>query len=278
MAGSHVLVIDDDREIRRVLRAGLTSRGYVVETAEGGREGVERLRREPPDVVLLDLSMPDLDGVEVIRQVRRWSRVPIIVLSVCDDEHQKVRALDTGADDYLTKPFGLDELLARIRVSLRRAGATDATAPVFRLGELVVDYERRRVTVAGQSVSLTPTEYGLLKVMTQHVGKVVTHRTLLREVWGPDYEAAAHYLHVYIARLRRKLEPNSTNARYLVTEPGAGYRLWCDELLTERPAPDAAPQRRESREPPAAARPSRAWHGRGAALALSRRALSITGS
>ena len=277
MAGSHVLVIDDDREIRRVLRAGLTSRGYVVETAEGGREGVDRLRTEPPDVVLLDLCMPDLDGVEVIRQVRRWSRVPIIVLSVCDDEHQKVRALDTGADDYLTKPFGLDELLARIRVSLRRAGATDAAAPIFRLGELVVDYERRRVTVAGESVSLTPTEYGLLKVMTQHVGKVVTHRTLLREVWGPDYEAAAHYLHVYIARLRRKLEPNGTSARYLVTEPGAGYRLWCDELVTERPDLDDAPRRFESREH-AGARSPRAWHNRGAALSISRRALSVTGS
>jgi two-component system KDP operon response regulator KdpE len=276
MAGSHVLVIDDDREIRRVLRAGLTSRGYVVETAEGGREGVERLRREPPDVVLLDLSMPDLDGVEVIRQVRRWSRVPIIVLSVCDDEHQKVRALDTGADDYLTKPFGLDELFARIRVALRRAGATDATAPIFRLGDLVVDYERRRVTVAGDPVSLTPTEYGLLKVMTQHVGKVVTHRTLLREVWGPDYEAAAHYLHVYIARLRRKLEPNGTGPRYLITEPGAGYRLWCDELVTEKPALDDAPKRWRSREH--AGSSAGAWRTRAAALAISRRALSVTSS
>ncbi|HEV8636012.1 MAG TPA: response regulator transcription factor [Chloroflexota bacterium] len=277
MAGSHVLVIDDDREIRRVLRASLTSRGYVVETADGGREGVERLRREPPDVVLLDLSMPDLDGVEVVRQVRRWSRVPIIVLSVSDDEHQKVRALDTGADDYLTKPFGIEELLARIRVALRRAGANDATAPIFRLGELVIDYDRRRVTVAGEPVSLTPTEYGLLKVMTQHVGKVVTHRTLLREVWGPDYEAAAHYLHVYIARLRRKLEPNGTSARYLVTEPGAGYRLWCDELSTEKSELDDVSRRWDNKDY-AGGRSRHGWHPRGAAVALSRRALSVAGS
>ena len=277
MAGSHVLVIDDDREIRRVLRASLTSRGYVVETAEGGREGVERLRREPPDVVLVDLTMPDLDGVEVIRQVRRWSRVPIIVLSVCDDEHQKVRALDTGADDYLTKPFGVEELLARMRVALRRAGATDPTAPIFRLGELVVDYERRRVTVAGEPVSLTPTEYGLLKVMTQHVGKVVTHRTLLPEVWGPDYEAAAHYLHVYIARLRRKLEPNGTSSRYLVTEPGAGYRLWCDELSAERRELDDVSKRWDLKEY-AEGRSGHPWHGRSAALAISRRALSVANS
>jgi two-component system KDP operon response regulator KdpE len=241
--GARVLIIDDDAEIRRVLRTGLTARGYAVDEATGGHEGLQKLRHRQADVVLLDLSMPDVDGMQVIRQVRQRSNVPIIVLSVESDEQQKVRALDLGADDYLTKPFGTDELLARMRVALRRAGATDSAAPIFRMGDLAVDLERRLVTLKGEPVALTPIEYGLLKMLTEHAGKVLTRRMLLRSVWGPDYEAAAHYLHVYIARLRRKLEPNPDSPRLLHTESGAGYRLW----LFERPMGGAAPRRAASR-------------------------------
>ena len=223
--GARVLVVDDEREIRRVLRAGLEARGYRVDLAEGGLEALRRVERDRPDVVVLDLMMPDLDGVEVIQRIRTWSRVPIIVLSVRDHEHVKVQALELGADDYLTKPFGMDELAARVRVALRHAGGTDATAPVFRAGELCIDFERRQVTVAGRAVALTPTEYALLKALAAHAGKVMTYGTLLREVWGPSYGEEGHYLHVSIARLRRKIEPDPANPRYVITEPGAGYRL-----------------------------------------------------
>jgi two-component system KDP operon response regulator KdpE len=232
-AGLRVLVIDDDRAIRRILQTGLASTGYAVETASCASEGIERVRAGQPDVVLLDLGLPDMDGTEVIRQVRDWSRVPMIVLSAREDEAQKVVALESGADDYMTKPFGIAELVTRIRVALRHAGATDARAPVFRLGDLTIDFERRRVTVEQREVALTPTEYSLLKILAQHVGKVLTHTTLLREVWGPEYEAAAHYLHVYMARLRRKLEPDKTSQRFLRTESGAGYRLCLDERPVE---------------------------------------------
>jgi two-component system KDP operon response regulator KdpE len=250
--GARVLIIDDDPEIRRVLRTGLSSRGYAVDEAAGGREGLQKLKHRQADVVLVDLSMPDVDGMQVIQQVRQRSNVPIIVLSVESDEQQKVRALDVGADDYLTKPFGTDELLARIRVALRRAGATGSTAPIFRMGDLAIDLERRLVTLGGEPVALTPIEYGLLKILTEHAGKVLTRRMLLRSVWGPDYEAAAHYLHVYIARLRRKLEPSPDSARFLHTESGAGYRLW----LFERPMRAGAPGRTASRSAASELRPA----------------------
>jgi len=230
MPGARVLVIEDDPAIRRILQTGLTVRGgYAVDIASGGREGLERLRQEQPDVVVLDLVMPDLDGTEVLQQLREWSRVPVIVLSALREQELKVRALELGADDYVTKPFGLEELVARIKVALRHAGGTDPIAPRFSIGDLVIDFDRRRVTLEGRLVPLTPTEYGLLKTLAQDAGKVITHRTLLRSVWGPEYEAAAHYLHVYMARLRRKLEPDTKGRRYVRTEQGAGYRLWVED-------------------------------------------------
>ena len=220
-----MLVVDDEPEIRRVVRAGLQSRGFTVEVAAGGEEALSRIARQWPDVVLLDLMMPDLNGLEVVRQARAWSRVPIIVLSVREEESAKVQALNIGADDYVTKPFGMDELVARIRVALRHATGTGTAAPVIRVGDLTIDLERRRVMAGEQEVALTPTEYNVLKTLAGHAGKVLTHGMLLREVWGPDYGMEGHYLHVYIGRLRRKLEPDPTNPRYLITEPGAGYRL-----------------------------------------------------
>jgi len=223
--GARVLVVDDEPEIRRVLRTGLTARGYTVETAADGRESLERLHQAVPDVVLLDLMMPDMPGIEVLRQVRAWSSVPIIVLSVLADEQTKVDALDAGADDYLTKAFGMDELVARIRVALRHAGGTDPTAPIFRTGQLIIDFERRRVTVGDEEVALSRTEYSLLKTLAQNAGKVLTHHMLLREVWGPSFVSEHNYLHVYIRRLRHKIEADPADPRYVLTEPGAGYRL-----------------------------------------------------
>ena len=224
--GARVLVVDDEPDIRRVVRAGLQTRGYTVEVAAGGAEALDRISRQWPDVVLLDLMMPGIDGLEVIRQARGWSRVPIIVLSVREEELAKVRALDLGADDYVTKPFGMDELVARIRVALRHTGGTEAAAPVIRVGKLTIDLEHRRVTTGEREVALTPTEYNILRALAEHAGKVLTHGMLIREIWGPDYGGTEdHYLHVYIARLRRKLEPDPTSPHYLITEPGAGYRL-----------------------------------------------------
>ncbi len=222
---ARVLVVDDEVEIRRVLRAGLSAQGYSVETAGGGLEALTLIAQYRPDVILLDLNMPDLQGTEVIRQVRTWSKIPIIVLSVQGLERDKVDALNLGADDYLTKPFGIEELVARIRVALRRAGGTEPIGAIFRTADLSIDLEKRLVTMAGREVALSPTEYGVLKVLAQHAGKVLTHRALLQAVWGPNYRTEDHYLHVYIRRLRQKLEPDPANPRYFITEPGAGYRL-----------------------------------------------------
>lgn len=226
--GARVLVVDDEPEIRRVLRTGLTARGYSVETVAGGQECLERLRQRPPDVVLLDLMMPDLPGIDVLRQIRTWSSVPVIVLSVLGDERTKVEALDAGADDYLTKAFGMDELVARIRVALRHAGGTDPSAPIFRTGDLAIDFERSRVTLGTEELSLSRTEYSVLKTLAQNAGKTLTHRMLLREVWGPSYASEYNYLHVYIRRLRRKIERDPADPQYVLTEAGAGYRLALD--------------------------------------------------
>ncbi len=222
--GAHVLVIDDEPEIARAVRGGLGGAGFVVEWAATAAEGVERVTQWRPDIVILDLSLPDADGLAVCRELRAWTRVPIIVLSVRDDEADKVAMLEAGADDYLTKPFGMGELIARVRVALRHA-APPHTEAIFQTGCLAIDFERRRVTVAGAEVHLTPTEYEVLKYLTQNVGKVVTHRMLLHAVWGPDYETEAHYLRVFMNQLRRKLEPNPSRPHYLLTEPGIGYRL-----------------------------------------------------
>ena len=222
--GARILVVDDEPAIVRTVRANLERRGFRVDTAENGREALEHVQAHP-DLILLDLGLPDADGLELIPAIREYVNAPIIVLSARGGEHDKVRALDQGADDYLTKPFGLEELLARIRVALRHTLRTPGVAPVFEAGGLVVDLERRRVTVSGVEVKLTPTEYGLLTALVRNADRVMTDAMLLREVWGPEYGDEDHYLHVYVARLRKKLERDAQRQRHIVTEPGVGYRL-----------------------------------------------------
>ena len=226
-AGALVLVIEDEPPMRRFLRAMLRANGYQVVEAAAAREGLAQAAGRNPEVILLDLGLPDADGVEVARQLRRSTRAPIIVISARGKEPDKVAALDNGADDYLTKPFGAPELLARIRVALRRAAAPDAGVPTpsFTSGELHVDLVRREVLRGGESVHLTPTEYKLLASLIRNAGKVVTHRQLLHDVWGANYEDQTHYLRVYMAQLRHKLERDPTRPRLLTTEPGVGYRL-----------------------------------------------------
>lgn len=225
-SGAVILVVDDEPAIGRVVRANLARHGFQVEIAETAGAAIEAFGSLHPDLILLDLGLPDMDGIEVIRAVRSRDNTPIVVLSVRDAESDKVAALDQGADDYLTKPFGVDELLARVRVALRHAArAGSGSAAVFRTGEMEVDLELRRVTVAGREIRLTPTEYQLLKAFIAHPNKVLTDRALLQQVWGPEYGSEAHYLHVYVARLRKKLESDPQCPQYLVTEPGVGYRL-----------------------------------------------------
>ena len=226
MADPIVIVIEDEPQIRRFLRATLHAHGYRLFEATTGSDGLIEAASRQPDVVIVDLGLPDMDGLEVIRRLREWSSVPVIVLSARGGERDKVTALDSGADDYIEKPFGTDELLARIRVALRHAaGAGRAEDAVFAVGELQVDQGRRQVRLAGQEVHLTPIEYRLLTTMVRHAGKVLTHRQLLRDVWGPDHVEDAHYLRVFMATLRRKIEPSPAQPRYLLTEPGVGYRL-----------------------------------------------------
>jgi len=223
-----VLVIDDEPEIGRAMRLGLRGADFTVEWAATGAEGLERVAQWRPDVILLDLALPDIDGVEVCTRLRAWTQTPIIVLSVRAHEADKVAALEQGADDYLTKPFGMNELIARIRVALRHTAQTAGAASpgaLVTIGALTLDLERRLVTVGGQPIHLTPTEYEVLKYLAANMGKVVTHRMLLHAVWGPSYEAEAHYLRVFINQLRRKIEPDPSRPRYLITEPGIGYRL-----------------------------------------------------
>jgi len=224
--GALVLVVDDEPAILKAVRTNLSRHGFQVETAETAGEALECYARLHPDLVLLDLGLPDMDGTEVIRDVRSRDNTPIIVLSVRGAESDKVAALDLGADDYLSKPFGVDELLARIRVALRHVvRPSSGAAAQFRTGDLEVDLELRRVTVGHREVHLSPTEYQLLKAFISHPNKVLTDRMLLQQVWGPEYGSEAHYLHVYVARLRKKLEEDPQRPRYLMTEPGVGYRL-----------------------------------------------------
>jgi len=222
-----IVVIDDEQEIRRFLRVCLAGHGYRVCEAVNGEQGVLQCADQQPDLVLLDLGLPDMDGLEVIRRVRQWSRVPIVVLSARGQDEQKIAALDAGADDYLTKPFSVGELLARIRVGLRHAiqVAGEGSEAVFCLDALRVDLGRRQVFVGQQEIHLTPIEYRLLTTLVQYAGKVVTHRQLLKEVWGPGNADETHYLRVYMAQLRRKIEADPAQPRYLLTEPGIGYRL-----------------------------------------------------
>jgi two-component system KDP operon response regulator KdpE len=227
--GARILVVEDDPGILRALKTNLSRHGFEVETAETGGQALDSYSLRPPDLILLDLGLPDLDGTAVIREVRARANTPIVVLSVRGGEHDKVAALDLGADDYLTKPFGVEELLARVRVALRHAARpASGTAAVFKAGDLEVDLERRRVRVGDEEVHLTPTEYGLLKALISQPDKVLTDRMLLQAVWGPEYGSEAHYLHVYVARLRRKIEKDPQRPRYLLTEPGVGYRLRTD--------------------------------------------------
>lgn len=231
-SGARVLVIDDEPEIQRAVRVRLGGADFSVRGALTGREGLDLVARWHPDVVILDLSLPDMDGIEACREIRTWSQVPIIVLSVRGGDDDKVAALELGADDYLTKPFSSAELVARVRVALRHAaragataGTTAAVAARFEVAGLIIDRQSRRVTVDGHEVHLTPTEYEVLKFLATNAGRVITHRSLLRGVWGPAYEAEDHYLYVFIGRLRRKLESDPARPRYLLTEPGIGYRL-----------------------------------------------------
>jgi len=219
-----ILVVDDERTIQRFLKNALSSAEFSVHLAGSGREALTAAIAIRPDLVILDLGLPDMDGIEVIRRLREWTPVPVIILSVRDREDDKVVALDSGADDYVTKPFGIGELLARMRVALRKS-IQESPEPVYRVDGLEVDLEHRRVAVQGKEVQLTPTEYDLLRLLVNHAGKVLTHNQILRQIWGPAYVEQPHLLRVNISNLRRKIEPEPTRPRYILTELGVGYRL-----------------------------------------------------
>ncbi len=218
-----VLVVDDEPQILRALRTSLRAAGYEVETAETAEAALAEAAMRPPDAVILDLVLPDGSGTDVCRELRTWTAAPVIVLSAVGDESEKVAALDAGADDYVTKPVGIDELLARLRASLRRV--TPSGDPVLTIGDLVVDLEKRSVSMSGSEVHLTPHQFEILRVLAKNEGKLLTHRTILREVWGPGYGSESNLLHVHISQLRRKIEPDPTRPRYILTAAGAGYRL-----------------------------------------------------
>jgi two-component system KDP operon response regulator KdpE len=219
-----ILVVDDEAPIRRYLRAALSAQGFTVYEAGNGQEALNAVIANRPDIIILDLGLPDIDGIEVTRQLREWSQTPIIILSVREAENDKIAALDAGADDYLTKPFGTGELMARMRVVMRRQ-ASKTDEPILQVDELQMDLSRRVVTVKGGEISLTPTEYDILRLLMLNAGKVMTHHQLLRQVWGTIYESEMHILRVNISNLRRKIEPDLTRPKYIVTEPGVGYRL-----------------------------------------------------
>jgi two-component system KDP operon response regulator KdpE len=229
VSGLRVLVVDDEPQILRALQLKLEGAGYEVETAATARDALMKASLRPPQALILDLLLPDGRGSDVCREIRGWSELPILLLSAVADEREKIAALDAGADDYVTKPFSGDELLARLRAALRRvAPAGESTVTV---GDLTVDLARRRVTVGGEPVALTPTEYDLLRLLARNAGRLLTHPTILREVWGPAYGEESNYLHVYVSQLRRKLEPDPTRPRYVLTQPGVGYRLVAPDEL-----------------------------------------------
>ena len=219
-----ILVVDDERPIRRFLSASLGNRYQVLE-AENGIQAIQLAALHHPDVIILDLGLPDMDGADVTRHLREWSQVPIIVVSVRDSEQDKVAVLDAGADDYLTKPFSMSELLARIRVALRHSNKVEEETVIFQNDDLFVDFIKREVRVNGQNVTLTPTEYNILRTLINHAGRVLTHQQLIREVWGGSYEADSHLLRVNVSNLRRKIESDPLRPRHIITEPGVGYRL-----------------------------------------------------
>jgi two-component system KDP operon response regulator KdpE len=226
MSGARVLVVDDEQRVRRLLQTALTERGYDVTTAASGEEALAAIAKRQPDIILLDLIMPGMSGLDVCRSVRQDLSTPIVVLSAHGEEHDKVLALDLGADDYLTKPFGMEELLARIRVALRHSvGGGSRTEPVYQSGDLRVDFERRRVWKVDEEVRLTPIEYDLLKYFVQHEDRVLTHGMILRALRGPDHHEDSQYLRVFISQLRQKLETDAARPRHIITEPGVGYRF-----------------------------------------------------
>jgi two-component system, OmpR family, KDP operon response regulator KdpE len=223
VSATRILVVDDEPQILRALQLKLRGAGYAVETATTASEALVKASLRPPEAIILDVLLPDGRGTDVCREIRGWSSVPILVLSAVGEEAEKVAALDAGADDYVTKPFGGDELLARLRAALRRSSAS--TRPVVEVGELRLDLEKRLVTMDGRAVSLTPIEYDLLRLLAENEGKLLTHPTILREIWGPAYGEESNYLHVYISHLRRKIEPDPARPRYILNQPGVGYRL-----------------------------------------------------
>lgn len=223
-SGAHVLIVDDELQIRRFLRISLVTNGYHIHETATGQDAILKTAQLRPDLVILDMGLPDMDGLEVLKRLREWTSTPVIILSVRDSDRDKVAALDAGADDYLTKPFSLEELMARIRTAQRHAQPQPKEA-IFTSGRLQVDLTHRLVTVNGEAVKLTPTEYGLLRLLIQHAGKVLTHQQILRAVWGPAYVQETHYLRVYFAQLRQKIEKNPALPEIIVTESGVGYRL-----------------------------------------------------
>ncbi len=226
---THILVVDDEEQIRRALRSILGTRGYVLDFAETGQEGLIKAIDDPPDLVVLDLALPDRSGIEVCRELRTWMAAPILVLSVRAADADKIEALDEGADDYLTKPFSAGELLARIRALLRRAAALTAPPPVVETGDLVVDIARRRVTLRGDEVALTPTEFDILAYLARNADLVVTQKMILEQVWGPEWVEDAQTLRVHVSHLRKKIQPDPGGPRYIITEPGVGFRLSAPE-------------------------------------------------
>lgn len=222
-----ILIIDDENAIRRFLRASLTAHGYKTYEAATGEDGILQAVNVQPDLIILDLGLPDINGIEVTRRIREWSQTPILILSVQDQDTEKIEALDAGADDYLTKPFSVGELTARLRVAMRHVQKTEAE-PVFKVGELQIDMAARVVLLDGEEIQLTPTEYDLLKLLAQNAGRVLTHQQLLREVRGVGYQTETHLLRVHMSNLRHKIEHDATNPQYILTEPGVGYRLRVD--------------------------------------------------
>jgi two-component system KDP operon response regulator KdpE len=230
MTGQRVLVVDDEPQFLRALQTNLRGAGYDVTTATTAGEALSVAALQPPEAIILDLLLPDRRGTDVCRELRRWTDAPIILVSAVGEEAEKIAALDAGADDYVTKPFAIGELLARLRAALRRVSTT--TEPVLEIGKLLLDLEKRSVSMAEKPVHLTPHEFALLRLLARNEGKLLTHKTILREVWGPAYQLESSYLHVYVSQLRRKLEPDPARPHYILTEPGAGYRLVNPEAHT----------------------------------------------
>ncbi|GMA97291.1 response regulator [Pelosinus sp. IPA-1] len=222
--GARILIVDDEPQIRRLLKVSLTAHSYEIDECQTGQEGINRVAIFKPDLILLDLGLPDMDGKAVVEAIREWSKIPIIILTARDQENEKIAALDAGADDYVTKPFSMGELLARLRVALRHT-VTVESSPVITCGELMIDLVARHVTRNDKEIKLTPTEYEILKILAQNIGRVLTHKQLLKAVWGTAYNEDTHYIRVYIGQLRRKVEENPAQPKYIITESGVGYRL-----------------------------------------------------